>query len=129
MRINIGRSNQYGEAGECHVIMLLIAYGYVFTDEVSATTQDTTKQVKSIRLSRNHPAFGIDVYYDSSLTGIIQADVELLGNVNHSAISAEQFVPVDAAPVGETVVATHEFIETGHNFSLPVYRDGTLIHS
>lgn len=102
-------------------------------------TVSYTKLFDKIRYTKNGTHGYIDVYFNASW-GTRNAAVHFVVNASKGSDSytpasieamwnAVNFTPVAPSPSGETVLTTHDFIENGHNFTMPVYMNGTLLHS
>ena len=118
---------------ETHRITLSMLYNNVkFVDELS---RSNVFGIKKIRYNTNTVGtykFGyVDIYYDLTNSNPVFVDftVHHAAHSTQAAITASDITGVNPSPANETIVTTHDFIATGHNFTMPIYMNGTLIHS
>lgn len=87
--------------------------------------------VSKIRYTYDSSGNGhIDIYYTGTSGNPVWCTfaVHMPYPYQHWFVS-NNFTAVAASPSGETVLTEHTFIANGHNFTMPVYMNGTLLHS
>lgn len=129
LKIYIGKSSTAGTLGECHEITLYVCYGFHFALENSITSSAGSQEIDKIRCTGENNSFYVDVHYNASSENIIRVDFQRFGAGDGKLLHPMGLESVDDSPSGETVFAVHDFIATGFNFTMPVYMNGTLLHS
>ena len=114
---------------ETHDIKMLCTYdGIKFVDETSSSTSGY-QRIYKIRYTYN----GNNGYVDINCTGACAHTTvafEVYCEPEYQALyNAASLESVVDSPSGETVLTEHTFIANGHNFTMPVYMNGTLLHS
>lgn len=115
---------------EVHYVKLLQTYNAVpsIVNEVSKTN---ALNVGAIRytIDSNNDGY-VDIRYDSNASNVVTVDFTVHTNpAQQSYFIAESLQWVAPSPSGETVLTQHTFIANGHNFTMPIYMNGTLLHS
>lgn len=114
---------------ETHEIKMLCGYdGIKFVDETSSSTSGY-QRIYKIRYTYS----GNNGYVDINCTGACAHTTvafEVYCEPAYQALyTAASLQSVADSPSGETVLTEHTFIANGHNFTMPVYMNGTLLHS
>ena len=120
-------------SNETHKVTLDLIYNNAkFVDETSRSNNQYITKIRYNTNTSGSVKFGyVDIYYDANVRNSVYIDFV----VHHAAVSyqiainASGLTGVDPYPANETEMATHNFIATGHNFTMPIYMNGTLIHS
>jgi len=125
---SIGRP--YGSSpSEAHRISFFVVGGgkSAFINE---TSDSNTLLVDKIRCTYGGGFMYFDIHYTESSSNqvLVYFDVYGKGQENKSTVS-EQLQAVADSPSGETILTEHTFIARGHNFTMPIYMNGTLLHS
>ena len=117
-----------GSDSEAHKISLMAAYNkFAFIGEDSNSVDIA---ISKIRVMKNDSLVYIDIYCNSSGSFWVSTWFSVAVDADfQSRFTAAGLTPVADSPANETIVTTHNFIATGHNFTLPIYMNGTLIHS
>lgn len=114
---------------ETHTIDYHMDYGgkNYFVNETSVSGN---LYIDKIRCNYDSSYAYIDIHYNTttSCKVYVHFSAEGVHNVNLNTVSIG-LSNVGTSPQNETILATHDFIATGHNFTLPIYMNGTLIHS
>ena len=117
---------------EVHKVTLLLRYnGVQFVDETSSSGLLAVSKIRWNYETNNTAKGYLDIYYDLNLAN----NVTVWFNIypcypsGQNMFSTSGLSSVAASPSGETVLATHDFIATGHNFTMPIYMNGTLLHA
>ena len=111
---------------EVHSISLFGAHNNIqFADETSLSN---VFLIDKIRYNYKNNIGYVDIHYNSNDSNpvVVKFDVTAPSQIDFAANRLEN---VAASPSGETVMTTHNLIANGHNLTMPVYMNGTLIHS
>ena len=114
---------------ETHEIKMLCGYDDIrFVDETSSSTSGY-QRIYKIRYTYN----GNNGYVDINCTGACAYTTvafEVYCEPAYQALyNAASLQSVGDSPSGETVLTEHTFIANGHNFTMPIYMNRTLLHS
>lgn len=117
-----------GSDSEAHKISLMAAYNkFAFIGEDSNSVDIA---ISKIRVMKNDSLVYIDIYCNSSGSFWVSTWFSVAVDADfQSRFTAAGLTSVADSPANETEMATHNFIATGHNFTMPIYMNGTLIHS
>lgn len=87
--------------------------------------------VSKIRYTYDSSGNGhIDIYYTGTSGNPVWCTFTVHAPYSYQHwFVANHFSGVGPSPANETVLAEHTFIANGHNFTMPVYMNGTLLHS
>lgn len=131
--IDVFIARRYGnQVNEVHKVTLLLRYnGVQFVDETSSSGVLAVTKIRWNYETGNTSKGYLDIYYDLNLANIVcvWCNVYPCYPTGQNWFLASGLSSVAASPSGETVLATHDFIANGHNYTLPIYMNGTLIHS
>lgn len=117
---------------EVHKVTLLLRYnGVQFVDETSSSGLLAVSKIRWNYETSDTAKGYLDIYYDLNLANnvTVWCNVYPCYPSGQNMFYASGLSSVAASPSGETVLATHDFIATGHNFTMPIYMNGTLLHS
>lgn len=133
--IHIDITRDYTNTGnEVHSIDLDLVNGKIgFSEEKSVSSTQLIDKIRYTRSTLSAELYGhIDIHYSSSVANDVTVNFSVASKtgtnlVRYSRIESPTIQ--NDTPANETVVATHNFIANGHNFTGPVYMNGTLLHS
>jgi hypothetical protein len=111
-----------------HEISLFMTKGKVaFLNE---TSHGTNNFVDKIRYTYSGSTGYIDIHYTTASKLYVNVSFDVASRIYaKGGWVAGTLASVAASPSGETVLTEHTFIVNGHNFTMPVYMNGTLLHS
>ena len=115
------------QPNETHSIDLNLVYNKIVFNAESSVSWDLW--IDKIRYVVNGDKGYIDIHYDGVNENIVCVNFA----VSVQQYAQEYIVSVDFQSVpdtssDETILAMHDFVATGNNFTLPVYMNGTMIH-
>ena len=127
----ISRRYSNGE-NEVHKVTLLMRYnGVQFVDETSSCGNKYIDKIRWNYKTSDTSKGYLDIHYNSNLGNVVCVwfNVYTYDPSNQNCFTGYSLSNVGTSPAGETTLATHDFIANGHNFTTPVYMNGTLLHS
>lgn len=116
---------------EVHSVKLLQTYNAIpsFVNEASKSNILVVSKIRYTLDSDNNVGY-VDIWYGSNASNTVVVDFTVHARPAHQRyFTAESLQSVAPSPSGETVLTQHTFIANGHNFTMPIYMNGTILHS